>query len=201
MRYVTSLLLGLGLLLASAGAAHGHVGLVPGTIAPGETAEAQVVLAHGCGEEGTVPSADDESSPTTAVSLAPTDGVHITPLDVEGWTLIDEGPGGARWTVDEDAGVEDVVFLDVEVDANGMHANDEVWVPVTQECLDGTVMAWDHPGPADQKGDLPAMLVRAAVPAASLDEGGLPTPVLIGLVVVLAIALGGGVTVVSLRRS
>ena len=201
MRSVTSLLLTFGLLLASVGAAHAHVGLVPGDIAPGETVEAHVVLAHGCGEDGTVPGTDDESSPTTAVSLAATEGVHITPLDVEGWTLVDEGPGGARWTSEDEAGVEGVVFLDVEVDANGLHTDDEVWVPITQECLDGTVMAWDHPGAAVEADDLPAMLVRAATPAASVNDGGLPTPVLIGLVVALALAAGGAVTVLSLRRS
>ena len=200
MRRVTSLLLSLGLLMAVAAPAHAHVGLVPGDIAPSDTVEAQVVLAHGCGEEGTVPGADDASSPTTSVSLTATDGVRLTPLEVEGWSLAEDGAGGATWTSESDEGVEAVVFLDVEVDAKGLDDGDQVWVPVTQECADGTVMAWDHPGTAEEASDLPAMLVRAAAPIEGADAGGLPTPVLIGLVVALAVAVGGGVTVLSMRR-
>jgi periplasmic copper chaperone A len=202
MRVAVAALLSLAVVVASAAPAAAHVGLVPGTLAPGETVEAQVVLAHGCGEDGTVPGHGDDSSPTRAVTLAPTEGLAITPLESDGWSL-EQGDAGTRWTSEDDDGVEDVVFLDVEVDAGSLDDGEELWVPVTQECVDGTVMAWDHPGAAQEASDLPAMLVRVATPASAPagEAGGLPTPVLIGLVVSMAIALGAGVTVISMRRT
>jgi periplasmic copper chaperone A len=210
MRAGTTALLCVALLVAAAAPASAHVGLVPGDVAPGTSAEAQIVLAHGCGEDGLVPGSEEEASAIRVVTLEVPERVGITPREVEGWALeVTASDAGhverARWTSDDDAGVSGAVFLDLEVDAAGMEDGEEVWLPVTQDCVDGVSMAWDHAGVATTTAELPAMLltVDASAAGATLAEeaGGLPTAVVVAFVLVLGVVAGGGVVALSLRRS
>jgi uncharacterized protein YcnI len=204
VRAPTILTTALGILALSAVPALAHVGLVPGEIGPGSTEEARVVLAHGCGEDGTVPENEEASSATSAVTLEIPPGLLLTPQEVDGWTLtLEEGEqaDSARWVNDAPEGTRGTVSLDLLVDATDLEPGTEVWVPVTQECVDGTVMAWDHPGAATTVDDLPAMSLRTATVAVTTTGGGLPTPVLVSLVVSLAVISGGVAVAITGRRS
>jgi uncharacterized protein YcnI len=193
-----------GILLGGAGPGLAHVGLVPGEIPPDAPEEAQIVLAHGCGPDGAIPEDEDAAAPTSAVTVEVPGPLHVTAHEVEGWTLTVEEEAGIdrlRWEHDAAQGASGAVFLDVVVDAAGVDPGQELWLPVTQECTDGSRMTWDHPGAAITVDDLPALSFRAA--AATVDPtstGGLPTPVLVSLVVALAVVAGGVAVAVTGRR-
>jgi periplasmic copper chaperone A len=205
VRAPTILATALGILVLGAVPGFAHVGLVPGEIASGATEAAQVVLAHGCGEDGTVPENEEASSATSAVTLEIPPGLRLTPQEVDGWTLTfedGEQADRARWAHDAPEGASGTVFLDLLVDATDLAPGTQVWVPVTQECVDGTVMAWDHPGAATTVEDLPAMSLRTATATVATTAGdGLPTPVLVSLVVSLAVIAGGAAVAITGRRS
>jgi uncharacterized protein YcnI len=205
MRAPTILAAAVGILVLGAVPGLAHVGLVPGEIAPGTTEAAQVVLAHGCGEDGGIPQDEESASATSAVTLEILPDLPVTAQEVDGWTLtLEEGEPAdrARWVSDAPEGADGAVFLDLVVDATDLDAGAQLWLPVTQECVDGTVMAWDHPGAAATVDDLPAMSLRTATAAAATTaDGGLPTPVLVSLVVSLAVIAGGAAVVITGRRT
>jgi uncharacterized protein YcnI len=194
-----------GVLLGGAGPGLAHVGLVPGEISPDAPAEAQIVLAHGCGQDGAIPEDEDDAAATSAVTVEVPAPLRVTPQEVEGWTLTVEDGAGAdrlRWDHDADEGADGTVFLDVVVDAADVAPGDQLWVPVRQDCIDGSTMSWDHPGAAVTVRDLPAMSFRAAT--ATVDPTaatGLPTPVLVSLVIALAVVAGGVAVAVTGRRT
>jgi uncharacterized protein YcnI len=195
-------------LLLGAGPAAAHAGLMPGDLAPGVTTESELVLAHGCGPDGTIPGSDEAELATVGVTLERPDGLSLAPREVEGWTLTTEEQDGevqrVRWEAEDAAGVLGTVFLGVEVTADAAYDGEDVWVPVVQDCVDGEQLSWTHAQLDGGDGALPAMLVSvdAAVLAASTptDAGGLPASVIATLAVVLAVVAGGAVAVVTARR-
>jgi uncharacterized protein YcnI len=195
-------------LLLGVGPAAAHAGLMPGDLAPGITTEGELVLAHGCGPDGTIPASDEAELATVAVTLERPDGLSLVPREVEGWTLTTEERDGAvqrvRWEAQDAAGVLGTVFLGVEMTADVAYDGEEVWVPVVQDCVDGEQLAWTHERIDGGDAALPAMLVSvdAAVLAASspADTGGLRASVVATLAVVLAVLAGGAVAVVTARR-
>jgi uncharacterized protein YcnI len=206
VRALAVMAMAVGMLIGGVTPAWSHAGLVPGEISPTEPQDAQVVLAHGCGEDGGIPPNEEEAEAISTVTLAVPSPLRITPQEVEGWTLtVDEGATGevevARWDNDAPEGAAGAVLLDVIVDATELSPGDEMWLPVTQECVDGTSMSWDHAGPPVTLEDLPAMALRTTPAAAeSSPSGGLPTPIVISLAVALAVVAGGVVMAVSGRR-
>jgi uncharacterized protein YcnI len=205
MRAPTILTTAVVILVLGAGPGLAHVGLVPGEITPGTTQEAQVVLAHGCGEDGRMPENEQVSSATSAVTLEIPPALRLTPQDVEGWTMtFEEGDQAdhARWVSDAPEGASGAVFLDLLVDATDLAPGTQAWVPVTQECVDGSVMSWDHPGAAATVDDLPAMSLRTATAAVATTAGTrLPTPVVVALAVSLAVVAGGAAVAITGRRA
>lgn len=194
------------LTLTSALPAAAHVGLMPGDLAPGTTLEAQVVVAHGCGPDGTIPASDDEASPTGAVTVEVPDGLGLTARAVDGWDLstTTDATGRtveARWEAVDAAGVVGSVFLDVTLDAGDLADGTDLWLPVVQDCVDGERMLWTLPDGQEHDGQLPAtwVSVTAAAPNAPGPVG--TSPVLVGLLLVgLAAAAGGVSYVVTGRR-
>jgi uncharacterized protein YcnI len=194
--------------LWGAGPALAHAGLMPGDLAPGVTTESELVLAHGCGPDGTIPGSDEAELATVGVTLERPAGLSLAPREVEGWTMSTEEEDGevqrVRWEADDEAGVLGTVFLGVEVTADAAYDGEDVWVPVIQDCVDGEQLAWTHTQVDGGDGALPAMLVSvdAAVLAAATpaDAGGLSTTAIAALAVGLAVVVGGAVTVVTARR-
>jgi uncharacterized protein YcnI len=195
-------------LLLGAGPAAAHAGLMPGDLAPGVTTESELVLAHGCGPDGTIPGSDEAELATVGVTLERPEGLSLAPREVEGWTLTTEERDGeiqrASWESEDADGVLGTIFLGVEVTADAAFDGEDVWVPVVQDCVEGEQLAWTHAQLDGGDGALPAMLVSvdAAVLAASTstDAGGLSAGVIVALAVALALAAGGGVAVVTARR-
>jgi uncharacterized protein YcnI len=196
------------LLLLGAGPALAHAGLMPGDLAPGVATEGELVLAHGCGPDGTIPGSDEAELATVGVTIERPDGLSLLPREVEGWTLTTEERDGevqrVRWEVDDADGVLGTVFLGVEVTADAAYDGQDVWVPVVQDCVDGEQLSWTHERIDGGDAALPAMLVSvdAAVLAASTADapGGLSTSVIATLAVVLAAVAGGAVALVTARR-
>ena len=181
---LASLTLGLWLVAAPASA---HVMLMPGDVPADTPTERQIMVVHGCGPDGTIPANDDEVIPTTAVEVEVPPSLDIAPHDVDGWewsrrTGDDDGEV-LRWEHDDPTGTDAVIYLDVTVTAE--EAQDELWIPVRQECIDDELMYWTLPGMEERDGQLPAMAI--GVEAGS--SGGLPggsTTVVVGLAVLIA---------------
>lgn len=194
------------LALASALPAAAHVGLMPGDLAPGTTLEAQVVLAHGCGPDGTIPASDEDASPTAAVTVEVPDGLGLTAQAVEGWDLSTTTDDAgrtveARWVSEVPAGVAGSVFLDVTLDAADLADGTDLWLPVVQTCVDGERMRWTLPDGQERDGELPATWVSVTDAAPNAPEPAEMSPVVVGLLLVaLALAAGGVSYVVTGRR-
>ncbi|MFA9445539.1 DUF1775 domain-containing protein [Egicoccus sp. AB-alg6-2] len=196
------------LLMLWAGPAAAHAGLMPGDLVPGTASDSEVVIVHGCGPGGTIPANDDETYPTTSVTLSPPDGLTVVPREVEGWTLTTETDSAgevqhARWQFDDPAGTLEAIFLGVEVTPDADLDGATLWVPVTQECTDGERLDWIAETAHESHGQLPAMLVNvssAVLAASEVPSTGLSTGVIITLALALGIVAGGGVAIVSARR-
>jgi uncharacterized protein YcnI len=191
------------LLVAAPAAA--HVGLMPGELAPGTTMDAQLVLAHGCGPEGSIPTTDDEAFATQAVTLAVPDGLAVTPRESAGWSLTTEQDASgrttsARWEAADEIGAPGAVRFALSVDASALDDEAEHWLPVVQDCVDGEQLRWTSAG-VESGDDLPAMRLTVSSTAANAPEPTGPSPILIALLVA-TVALGAGAVtfVVSGRR-
>jgi uncharacterized protein YcnI len=194
------------LALVTALPATAHVGVMPGDIAPGTTLDARIVLAHGCGPDGTVPGSDADASPTEAVTVEVPDGLGLTAREVDGWelTTTTDATGRtveARWEAQAPAGVTGSVFLDVTLDAAGLADGTDLWLPVVQSCVDGERMLWTLPDGEERDGRLAATWVSVsdAAPNAPAPTG--TSPILAGLLIAgLTAAAGTASYVVTGRR-
>lgn len=186
------------LLVLSAAPAAGHTGLMPGEIAPGTTIDGELVLVHGCGPGGTIPTSDEDASATQAVTMVVPDGLGLTPKEVAGWDLVTEVDAAgrvteARWQNRDPDGTVGAVFLQVALDATGIADGTQFAVPVVQDCVDGEQLRWTLPEMDERDGQFPATRVSVTSTAANapIDTG--PSPVVLTLVLG-GLALGAGAT-------
>jgi hypothetical protein len=202
-RPVTTLVAGVLLTVLAASPAAGHAGLMPGQLAPGTTLASELLLVHGCGPGGTLPTGDSLGSPTTEVRVGVPEGVELTPLAADGWAVT-TAEDAVTYTATSPDGVEGVVRLPVEVTVAGGQPDGELWLPLVQDCSDGEQLAWTHEG-VEAQGGLPAARVlvdRYTGMTAAERQASEPLPAAVVLALILAVALlaGGGVYAWSARR-
>jgi len=192
-------------LLLIAAPAAAHVMLMPGDVEPGETLDTDLLVVHGCGPGGTIPSSDDEVSPTTAVTFEVPAPLDVTPNEMPGWSITtDRAADGSveiRWDNEDEAGTSEPIYLDVTIDASALDEEREFWFPAVQECADGERMYWTLPGMEERDGQLPGVSfgVTAAAPTPNTDTGP-STLLLVTIVLVIAGAAGAASFVFSGRR-
>lgn len=184
-----------------------HSGVMPSQIPPGETAEAELILVHGCGPGGSIPGNDDEALGTTLVTVEVPDELTIEPHDLDGWALeVDRHDGRAvemRWVSDDPDGRTEALRFPIDVTVPVVDEGSQLWLPVVQDCIDGERLSWTNPGTDEGGGVYPASLLTVATPAAAQPVeggGGLDGLVLVGLVVALGLLAGGTAYVVTGRR-
>lgn len=200
MRHLATVVVAAALLMLLAGPAAAHVGLMPGDLAPNTSVDARLVLAHGCGTDGTIPSSDDDALPTQAVTLELPAGVTAEPGATDGWDATvetDDHGMHVRWESRDPAGHAGALELPLHLEVGDLPGGTDLWLPVIQECAGGEAMAWTHPGMAEG-GGLPAVLATVVAPAAA--NAGLPTSVIVTLAVAVAAVAGGVVFALSGRR-
>ncbi|MFA9430480.1 hypothetical protein [Egicoccus sp. AB-alg2] len=195
------------LLLSTAGPAVAHAGLMPGDLAPGVASDSQLVVVHGCGPDGTIPANDEETLPTTAVTVSRPDGLTIVPSPAAGWTLTtdldtDGTVGSATWVSDDPEGTLETIFLDLEVTADADLDGQQRYLPVVQDCAAGEQLAWVGEIPHEVDGVLPAVLVNVDASAGTTPAAaaGPPTSVIVTLAVAMAVLAGGGAAMITARR-
>jgi hypothetical protein len=202
-RPLTTLVAGVLLTLLSAAPAAGHAGLMPGQLAPGTTLASELLLVHGCGPGGSLPTGEDLGSPTTRIRVGVPEGVELTPLPAEGWSASTTA-GAVTYTATAADGVEGVVRLPVELTVPSGQPDGELWLPMVQDCSDGEQLAWTHEG-VEAEGGLPAARVlvdryTGMTAAERQASEQLPTVVVLALLVAVALLAGGGVYAWSARR-
>lgn len=194
------------LLVLSAAPSAGHTGLMPGEIAPGTTLDGELVLAHGCGPGGTIPTSDEDASATQAVTVVVPEGLRLTPKEVDGWDLAMEVDAAgrvteARWQIRDADGAVGAVFLQVGLDATGIADGTQFAVPVVQDCVDGEQLRWTLPEMDERDGQFPATRLSVTSAAANAPVSSGPSAAVLALLLGgLALAAGAASYVVTGRR-
>jgi uncharacterized protein YcnI len=116
-----------------------HPGLRPDELRPGETVAAELVVPHGCGNEGGMPEEGEVASPTTEIAVQWPDGIEVWPEEVDGWTT-DVTDGVATW-LDDGGATVDAILVPTTVSAASDLAGD-VYVSVFQACENGESFRW-----------------------------------------------------------
>lgn len=160
-------------LLAIPTAALAHPSFNPSSIPAGEAVDAMLVVPHGCAPGGGMPDSDDgaEASPTVELAVQQQEGVTLTPGDVEGWDVTDDGEAWV-WT-DAGGATTDVLQFPVTITLDaGLAAGDRLYLKAFQECADGNAFQWI--GTPDEDAEWPAVLLEASdggTGEAEADEG------------------------------
>lgn len=156
-------------LLAVPATASAHPSFNPNQLVPGETAEANLVVPHGCAAGGGMPMGDEgEASPTVELALEQTEGITIEPGDVDGWDVTDDGEAWV-WTDAGGATTEVITFpVSITLDEG---ASGDVWLRAFQECENGESFQWV--ATPDEDATWPAVHVTAGdeVGTAAAPEG------------------------------
>jgi uncharacterized protein YcnI len=203
LRRVVTPLAAFVVLVAWAAPALAHVALMPAEVGPGETVDARLVVTHGCGPEGEMPASAEEMSPIVGVTLEVPEGITVTPHEVDGWpatTVEEDGRRLVRWVSADPAGVAEGLLLDVGISASGVADGTELTLPVVQDCLDGTSMAWTEAGDPSAV-TYPAATLLVTSPASAAGDEGLSTGVIVALAAGIGLLAGAVVFVLSGRRT
>lgn len=137
-----------GLLVLTATTAFAHPGFTPNQMPVGEPVEANFVITHGC------TFVEGDAQRTVRVDLGYTDQVRITPHEVDGWDVVDDGQA-IVWT-DAGGSTTDTIVFPLTVTVISGAEGDRVYLPVFQECAEGDTYRWvAEPG---QDGDPAARL-------------------------------------------
>jgi uncharacterized protein YcnI len=178
-------LLAVLVLLVAPTSALAHVTVLPEASRPGQTGEFSFRTPN-----------ERTDAATTKLEVFIPDGVPAEAQPIKGWT-INRIAGGIQWTADEGVSNKPGRTEDLKVKLGPLPEQPRLVFKALQHYADGQVVRWIQDPTEDAERPAAVLDLGGGGDMSASDEsGGFPWP----LIVVLVVAVGGALAVVTLRR-